>query len=57
MNNRSMRLDTECDVTVDETLAPDGAAGSIADIRNDLLAEHLGGGPTRCRARWRRAGP
>ncbi|MBB3936746.1 phospholipase D-like domain-containing protein [Aureimonas phyllosphaerae] len=45
MNNRSMRLDTECDVTVDAALAPDGAAGSIVDIRNDLLAEHLGRRP------------
>lgn len=42
MNNRSMRLDTECDVTVDRALAQAGADEAITDIRNDLLAEHLG---------------
>jgi len=41
MNNRSMGLDTECDVTLT------GAAGSpvaarIATIRDELIAEHLG---------------
>ncbi|MHC9417349.1 phospholipase D-like domain-containing protein [Sphingomonas citri] len=35
-NNRSLRLDTECDVTI-----TDGAA-TIAAIRDDLIAEHLG---------------
>ena len=35
-NNRSLRLDTECDVTIEN----DGAA--IARIRDDLVAEHLG---------------
>ncbi len=43
MNNRSMRLDTECDVVID---AADGANASrvdkIASIRTSLLAEHLG---------------
>jgi len=34
-NNRSMRLDTECDVTI----ADEGPR--IAAIRDDLLAEHL----------------
>ena len=35
-NNRSLRLDTECDVTI--TQEPE----TIAAIRADLLAEHLG---------------
>lgn len=45
-NNRSMRLDTECDVTIDATL-PGNAdeEATIAGIRNDLIAEHLGCDP------------
>ncbi|RDE05499.1 phospholipase D-like domain-containing protein [Sphingomonas aracearum] len=39
-NNRSLRLDTECDVTIDEEQGADPAC--IAAIRNGLLAEHLG---------------
>lgn len=35
-NNRSLRLDTECDVTIEHD------DGRIAAIRDDLLAEHLG---------------
>ncbi|MGE4432047.1 MAG: phospholipase D-like domain-containing protein [Sphingobium sp.] len=48
MNNRSMRLDTECDVAIDCASGDDVAgadkdcAQAIAAIRNDLLAEHLG---------------
>jgi phosphatidylserine/phosphatidylglycerophosphate/cardiolipin synthase-like enzyme len=43
MNNRSMRLDTECDVAIDATLpANAGTRDMIAGIRDDLLAEHLG---------------
>ncbi|KAB0677176.1 phospholipase D-like domain-containing protein [Aureimonas leprariae] len=44
MNNRSMRLDTECDVTVDAGAAGDEAAAAreIAAIRDGLMAEHLG---------------
>jgi phosphatidylserine/phosphatidylglycerophosphate/cardiolipin synthase-like enzyme len=39
-NNRSLRLDTECDVAIE---APDaGAAACIASIRDGLIAEHLG---------------
>jgi phosphatidylserine/phosphatidylglycerophosphate/cardiolipin synthase-like enzyme len=46
MNNRSMRLDTECDVTVDLDLGgAEAAAETITAIRNDLLAEHLGTSP------------
>ncbi len=41
-NNRSLRLDTECDVTIDTDLPGDTpAAGRIAAIRDGLLAEHL----------------
>ena len=39
MNNRSLGLDTECDVTIDAGV--DGAS-SVRKIRDGLLAEHLG---------------
>ena len=40
MNNRSLRLDTECDLAI---RAPDAATSAcIAAIRNGLIAEHLG---------------
>lgn len=39
MNNRSMGLDTECDVTID---AGDEGADAIRAIRDGLIAEHLG---------------
>lgn len=43
LNNRSMRLDTECDVALDATCDQTGAAAArIAAIRSGLLAEHLG---------------
>ena len=42
-NNRSMRLDTECDVTIDATVSGNGvAAPRIAAIAHELIAEHLG---------------
>lgn len=43
LNNRSMRLDTECDVVVDASQRPDNATlrQAITAIRDDLLAEHL----------------
>jgi phosphatidylserine/phosphatidylglycerophosphate/cardiolipin synthase-like enzyme len=42
MNNRSMRLDTECDVTIDAGLEGNAqATAGIARIRTGLLAEHL----------------
>ena len=44
-NNRSMRLDTECDVAIEATGDEDRVA--IARIRNDLIAEHLGVQPDR----------
>ena len=38
-----MRLDTECDVSVDAGLRPDtGLEQTIASVRDTLLAEHLG---------------
>lgn len=43
LNNRSMRLDTECDVTIDAALpGNEGAAPTIRALRDGLLAEHLG---------------
>ena len=48
MNNRSMRLDTECDVTIDAGLeGNEQATAGIARIRSSLLAEHLGVAPER----------
>jgi len=42
MNNRSMRLDTECDVAIDAALPGNGAIGDrIVSIRNSLIGEHL----------------
>ena len=46
MNNRSMRLDTECDVTIDTRLpANGGMSPAIRAIRDGLIAEHLGADP------------
>ncbi len=45
MNNRSMGLDTECDVTIDIDEGRDGSmagAGAVRAIRDGLIAEHLG---------------
>jgi phospholipase D1/2 len=43
LNNRSMGLDSECDLVIDAgDPANEGAAARIAAIRSDLLAEHLG---------------
>lgn len=42
-NNRSLRLDTECDVVIDAERAGNAEENrTIAGIRNALLAEHLG---------------
>jgi phosphatidylserine/phosphatidylglycerophosphate/cardiolipin synthase-like enzyme/uncharacterized membrane protein YdjX (TVP38/TMEM64 family) len=43
LNNRSMGLDTECDLSI-EAVEP-GTAQAIAEFRNRLLAEHLGVSP------------
>ncbi len=43
MNNRSMRLDTECDVTIERACPANGACSTaIRTIRDGLIAEHLG---------------
>jgi phosphatidylserine/phosphatidylglycerophosphate/cardiolipin synthase-like enzyme len=43
MNNRSLRLDTECDVMIDAGLPGNGKrAPVIRAIRDGLIAEHLG---------------
>ena len=43
LNNRSMGLDSECDVTIDTGLpANHGAEPVIARLRTSLIAEHLG---------------
>ncbi|MDB6452869.1 phospholipase D-like domain-containing protein [Falsirhodobacter sp. 20TX0035] len=42
-NNRSMRLDSECDVAVDAAQDPTGAmSAEIRTLRLGLMAEHLG---------------
>lgn len=41
LNNRSMRLDSECDVVID-CANGNACSDTIAAIRNDLIAEHLG---------------
>ncbi len=40
LTNRSMRLDTECDVTIEAASGAERQA--VANLRNRLLAEHLG---------------
>ncbi len=50
LNNRSMGLDSECDLLVDATLDANGGAGArIGEILADLLAEHLDIAPERVR--------
>jgi phosphatidylserine/phosphatidylglycerophosphate/cardiolipin synthase-like enzyme len=56
MNNRSLRLDTECDVTIDASAADNRAAAeaigaTINALRDRLLAEHLGVSPATVHAR------
>jgi phosphatidylserine/phosphatidylglycerophosphate/cardiolipin synthase-like enzyme len=46
LNNRSMGLDSECDVMIDAARHDGPAVGErIAAIRTDLMAEHLGVSP------------
>jgi phosphatidylserine/phosphatidylglycerophosphate/cardiolipin synthase-like enzyme len=43
LNNRSMRLDTECDVAIDTRLEANAAFEPIiAGLRDGMIAEHLG---------------
>jgi uncharacterized membrane protein YdjX (TVP38/TMEM64 family) len=46
--NRSMGLDTECDLTI-EALGRDDVRATICNLRAELLAEHLGSEPARVR--------
>jgi phosphatidylserine/phosphatidylglycerophosphate/cardiolipin synthase-like enzyme len=43
LTNRSMRLDTECDLTIEATR--ESERNAIASLRNRLLGEHLGLSP------------
>lgn len=46
MNNRSLRLDTECDVTIDAARAENAdLCDAIRAIRDGLIGEHLGADP------------
>ncbi|WP_308814263.1 phospholipase D-like domain-containing protein [Sphingomonas sp. GV3] len=51
INNRSLRLDTECDVVLDASDNPgQDLAATIASVRDDLIAEHLDVAPERVSA-------
>ncbi len=56
MNNRSMGLDSECDLTIDATLAqnPPAAGAAIGSAVRDLIAEHLGSDEALVAAHWAR---
>jgi phospholipase D1/2 len=57
MNNRSMGLDSECDLTIDATLAGNAAAApTIEALVHDLLAEHLDTDPAVVGAQISRTG-
>ncbi len=57
INNRSMGLDSECDVMIDARLpANKGAGETIARLRADLIAEHLGCEPAEVAARFEETG-
>jgi phosphatidylserine/phosphatidylglycerophosphate/cardiolipin synthase-like enzyme len=52
MNNRSMGLDSECDLTIDARLpGNEGAEAVIGTIRADLMGEHLGVKPSEIQSR------
>ncbi len=56
-NNRSMRLDSECDVVLDAVQDASGVLPQrIADLRHDLVAEHLGQTPATVAAAYAREG-
>ncbi|MBZ8133334.1 phospholipase D-like domain-containing protein [Afifella sp. IM 167] len=54
LNNRSMGYDTECDVVLEGT--DEAARATIARIRNNLLAEHLGASRAEIEASLERSG-
>ena len=55
LSNRSMGVDTECDVVI-EALGDPRVAETIRAFRDRLLAEHLGVGPDAVSTAIRRAG-
>ena len=56
-NNRSMGLDSECDVTIDGALQANRKSGAgIEAVLDDLLAEHLGASPRKVRETRRKQG-
>jgi phosphatidylserine/phosphatidylglycerophosphate/cardiolipin synthase-like enzyme len=55
LNNRSMGLDSECDLLIDARKSPPAKA-TIRRIRADLLAEHLGLKPDECARACEEAG-
>jgi phosphatidylserine/phosphatidylglycerophosphate/cardiolipin synthase-like enzyme len=54
MNNRSLGLDSECDLAIDATGT--GAARTIAALRTRLMAEHLGVGEAEVEKSFRQTG-
>jgi phosphatidylserine/phosphatidylglycerophosphate/cardiolipin synthase-like enzyme len=57
MNNRSLGLDTECDVTIDARRTRNAASRpAIRAIRDGLIAEHLGSKASTITARIARTG-
>jgi phosphatidylserine/phosphatidylglycerophosphate/cardiolipin synthase-like enzyme len=57
LNNRSMGLDSECDLMIDAAVDPSGAVGrQIAAIRADLMAEHLDVAPADVERNFRATG-
>lgn len=57
LNNRSLGLDSECDMVLDTGLPANGhAAPAIAKLRTQLLAEHLGVDPETVAASFDKTG-
>jgi phosphatidylserine/phosphatidylglycerophosphate/cardiolipin synthase-like enzyme len=56
MNNRSMGLDSECDLTIEGRSEAEGGDRRIEAVRSDLLAEHLGVSADDVRAAMREKG-
>ena len=57
MNNRSMGLDSECDVTIDTALpANHGVGAAIRRLRESLIAEHLDVEPAEVARRFETTG-
>lgn len=48
LNNRSMAVDTECDLAIEART--DAQRAAIAKVRNELLADHCGVGPAKVAA-------